>query len=137
MEMYRLLTLEGHFFLPLYKLCTIDFISDIIAGRKKVSLYISSSLPCNVYALTSDKVTVRVLLHVDGLRTRDILEFLIKDVGGEAFLPDNYCEKALDRSWLINLCRYWNVHSYRQFSSVWLIHRFCREKVSNSSGKDD
>ena len=36
LELYRLLTAEGQLYLPPYKLCPIDFISDLIIEKKMV-----------------------------------------------------------------------------------------------------
>ena len=35
-ELYRLLTAEGHLYLPPYKICPVDFIADVIDGKKSV-----------------------------------------------------------------------------------------------------
>ena len=37
-ELYRLLTSEGHLYLPPYKLCSVDFIAEIIDEQRIVSL---------------------------------------------------------------------------------------------------
>ena len=36
-ELYKLLTVEGHLFLPPYKYCSIDFMADIIEEKRKVN----------------------------------------------------------------------------------------------------
>ena len=37
-ELYKILTIDGHIYLPPYKYCTVDFLSDIIEGSRLVSL---------------------------------------------------------------------------------------------------
>ena len=37
-EIYQILLIEGQFYLPPIEDCTIDYLRDIISGRKKVSL---------------------------------------------------------------------------------------------------
>ena len=36
LDIYRILTKEGQFFLPPFNECTMDFIGDVIQGKKKV-----------------------------------------------------------------------------------------------------
>ena len=38
LDVYRILTKEGQYFLPPFNECTMDFIGDIIQGKKKVSV---------------------------------------------------------------------------------------------------
>ena len=35
-ELYNLLTMDGHLYLPPYKYCSVDFMADIIEGKRKV-----------------------------------------------------------------------------------------------------
>ena len=42
-ELYKLLTVEGHLYLPPYKFCSVDFMADIIEGKRKVNLYLKYS----------------------------------------------------------------------------------------------
>ena len=36
-ELYKLLTVEGHFYLPKYKFCNVEFMAHIIEGKRKVA----------------------------------------------------------------------------------------------------
>ena len=36
-ELYKLSTVEGQLYLPTYKYCSIDYMADIIEGKRKVS----------------------------------------------------------------------------------------------------
>ena len=36
-ELYRILTAEGHLYLPPYKYCSVDFMADIIEGKRNVN----------------------------------------------------------------------------------------------------
>ena len=36
LELYRMLTVEGHLFLPPYRYCPVDFMALIATGEKKV-----------------------------------------------------------------------------------------------------
>ena len=38
-ELYKLLTVEGHLYLPPYKFCSVDFMADIIEGKRKVMAF--------------------------------------------------------------------------------------------------
>ena len=35
-ELYRILTSEGNLYLPPYKYCSVDFIADIMEGKRQV-----------------------------------------------------------------------------------------------------
>ena len=37
LDVYRVLTKEGQYYLPPYTECTMDFMADVIQGKKKVS----------------------------------------------------------------------------------------------------
>ena len=36
LELYKLLTVDGHLYLPPYKYCSVNFMADIIEGNRKV-----------------------------------------------------------------------------------------------------
>ena len=38
-ELYRMLTVEGHLFLPSYRYCPVDFMALIATGEKKVHCF--------------------------------------------------------------------------------------------------
>ena len=38
LELYKLLTVDGHLYLPPYKYCSVDFMADIIEGKRKVGI---------------------------------------------------------------------------------------------------
>ena len=38
-ELYKLLTVEGHLYLPPYKFCNFEFMADIIEGKRKVTAF--------------------------------------------------------------------------------------------------
>ena len=42
--------------------------------------------------------------HVDGLRSADLISFIINDCDGEQYLPRNYSEYTPNRTWLANIC---------------------------------
>lgn len=50
LDIYRVLTKEGQLFLPPYTECTMDFMADIIQGKKKVSVQLlyNCSLLCRL-----------------------------------------------------------------------------------------
>jgi hypothetical protein len=90
-EIYQLITCEGELFLPPYKYCSIDFIADVVEGKKKV--------------LSNGDVIVRPLPYVKGLRTYDLIPFCIEDLDGIDYLLSDYKKKTPNREWLINLCK--------------------------------
>ena len=38
-EFYKLLTVEGHLYLPSYKFCNVEFMADIIESKRKVTAF--------------------------------------------------------------------------------------------------
>ena len=55
--------------------------------------------------LESKDVVMRILPHINGLRTDDLLKFLINVCNAENYLPPKYDEINLHRDWLGNLCK--------------------------------
>ena len=106
-EIYRTLVTEGKLFLPPIKEASMLFISQLAVGEKKVllRLYISH-FNLLLKALKSQNVKVCVLLHVKGLRSKDLVEFVTTYCNGESYLPDDYVDHTPNRSWLANLCKY-------------------------------
>ena len=57
-----------------------------------------------IQALEYKDVIIRHLPHVEGLRTENLLEFLINDCEGLDFLPAKYENINLYRDWVGNIC---------------------------------
>ena len=105
-ELFSLLTTEGHLYLPPYKYCSIEFIADIVEGKRKVSCLSAAEFNLLMKALESKEVIICHLPHIKGLRTEDLVNFLVDDSQWENYLPSNYNETVLYRDWVGNLCKY-------------------------------
>ena len=46
--------------------------------------------------------------HVKGLRTLDLLKFLVDECDGADYLPKNFKAKTIHRDWLTSLCMFFN-----------------------------
>ena len=104
--LYRLLTVEKGMYLPPQEQTNMEFISDIAFGEKSVRLiYIRFSYQMNLGSLFSWCKGV-TSPHVDWLRVKDLIKFIIEDCLGEIFLPRNYLESTPNREWLANICSF-------------------------------
>ena len=56
-------------------------------------------------ALESKDVLISYLPHIKGLRTEDLVYFLVNDSEKEEYLPSNYNHIVLYRDWVGNLCK--------------------------------
>ena len=103
-ELYKILTVEGALYLPPYKFCSVNFMADIIEGKQNVSDHLFL-LWLLLQALEAKDVVMRVLPHIAGLRTEDLLKFLLEKCGAESYLPPRWSEINLYREWIGNLCK--------------------------------
>ena len=80
------------------------FISQIAMDEKKVILYIQN-YSLYIEVLKAKEVLVWTVPHVEGLKTKDLIDYLIEEWEGIEYLPDNYLEHQPHRVWVVNLCR--------------------------------
>ena len=104
-ELYKILTVEGGLYLPPYKFWSVDFMADILEGNRNVSNNHLIVVIMVMQALESKDVAMRVLPHIAGLRTEDLLKFLIWECDAESYLPPRFNEINLYREWIGNLCK--------------------------------
>ena len=102
-ELYKMLTVEGHMYMPPYKYWSVDFMADIIEGKKRYARVIFPLFDL-IQALKYKDVIIRHLPHVEGLRTENLLEFLINNCEGLDFLPAKYENINMYRDWVGNIC---------------------------------
>ena len=89
-ELYRLLTAEGHLYLPPYKTCPIDFIADIIQEKKMVSKYWN---PAGILSFNR-RWSLRMLLSGwcpmwQACELRTFWNFSLKSATGRDFFQEN------------------------------------------------
>ena len=55
--------------------------------------------------------------HVAGLRSNDLIKFVVEDCDGEDYLPRSYIDYIPNRAWLANLCiNLWLNYIVRKYS---------------------
>ena len=72
--------------------------------RRRYGICLILALLFQIKALLSKDVTVCQIPHVDGLRSGDLIKFIVEDWDGEDFLPKNYIDYIPNRAWLANIC---------------------------------
>ena len=54
-----------------------------------------------------ENVKPKSVPQIKGLRVEDFVNFIVNEVdNGVDYLPENYKEVALNRQWIVNLCKY-------------------------------
>ena len=103
-EVYQFLTIDALAFLPAPECCTIYFLKDLVAGKKKCeSKNVRFILTCRVTVLKSDKA---LNLHVpcyEGLTVKEIMSKGLEHDDVRNYLPDDRDIRRLPRQWIVNV----------------------------------
>ena len=103
-EMYRTLVTEGKLYLMGQREWGLAFLSDICWGRKKVHFPISRcDSNFSVQVFFCDEIRVCQVPHIQGLRSEDVIDFIVKKWEEEDYLPSNYIAYPPNKSWICNI----------------------------------
>ena len=91
-KIYRALTINGGLYLMPQKEWVMAFISDICFGKIKVSSAFVFSFYSMLQCLFSNDVKALSIPHVGGLRSENILDFIVRVLKEEEYLSSNYIE---------------------------------------------
>ena len=96
-----------------------------------------------IQCLFSNEVKVWSIPHVDGLRSENIIEFVVNKLAGEDYLPSNYFIYYTSRTWLCNLGkliiivtilskhhRYYKIHEICKRCTWWKREEYYQQKKS-------
>ena len=96
-ELYLLLTVEGGLYLPSENQTKMEFISDIFFNEKKVNKDLVFVMILFVKVLHSSDIKVFQIPHNAGLRSNDLIEFIMEDYEREEF-PKKVCRLYFEQN---------------------------------------
>ena len=115
-EVYTVLSSEGRIFLPPISDATQKYLRKVMLGDKN-------------HVKCSEVKVIRVP-HLEGLRTKDILQCARERVDIDRYIPDYEYQKEPNRKWFVNLVNTFLEEDYREFiNDKW---RSSERKVINN-----
>ena len=103
-ELYKIMTVDGHLYLPPYKYWTIEFMADIIEESRVVSLFLQEYTHITFRLLKPSKLSSKACPTYLVLELRAWLSFLFRTVIGNDICLQSM-PKLLYRDWIANLCK--------------------------------
>ena len=103
-ELYRALVVEGGLYLSPQKETSMLFISQICVQDKSKADSITKHFQYLFRCFFEEEVRVRSVPYIKGLRTQDLLDFIIHKCNAIDYLPNNYVDRTPNRTWLANIC---------------------------------
>ena len=87
--------------------------------------------------MKSDWEKVCTIPNFEGLRSKDFTKFIIEELDGLDYLPDNFVEYTPNRNWLANICKWFKLFIfYRKFSWYSEVSVLCEGGISKARAAD-